>query len=123
MDDVQVARVIAGLLRTARLRASNERALQDSIEEALTAAQIAFQREKALSRRDRPDFLAAVGAVVLEVKLKCARKTIYRQLERYAEHDSVRALILVTGTTMGMPEHINGKPIFLVPVGLGAIGC
>jgi hypothetical protein len=123
MTPEKYAAVISSLLRTARLRSSNEAALQLSLEETLTAANIEFEREKAIDKRDRPDFLLAGGGVVIEAKARYGKKAIYRQLCRYAEHDSVFAIILVTGTAMGMPEEINGKPVHVVSIGLGTLGC
>jgi hypothetical protein len=100
---------------------STENALQTSIQEAFDNAGVDYAREKALSRRDRPDFLC--GDVVIEAKCRYPKKAIYRQLVRYAEHDSVAAIILVTGTAMGMPDQINGKPVYVISAGMGAIGC
>lgn len=123
MTVAEVAQAVMRLLKLARLRTSTEAALQRSIEEALTTARIGFEREKALGPADRPDFLLAEGAIVLEAKARYPRKKIYRQLERYAAHDGVQALILVTGTAMGMPAEINGRPVYVVSAGMGMMGC
>ncbi len=123
MTNENYAAIVASLLRTARLASSNEAALQISIRDVLTAAKFDFEREKALGPRDRPDFLLAGGAIVLEAKARYPKKQIYRQLERYAAHDGVEVLILVTATAMGMPATINGKPVHVVSLGMGALGC
>lgn len=123
MTNSEYAAVVAAVLRTARLRASSEAALQASIGEALDVAKVEFERERSLGPKDRPDFLLAGGAVVLEAKARYPKKAIYRQLARYAEHAGVEAMILVTGTAMGMPEAINGKPVNVVPLGMGMVGC
>ena len=40
-----------------------------------------------------------------------------RQLQRYAEHDAIEALMLITATATGMPSEINGKPVRVVSLG------
>lgn len=107
---------IASILRRTRLRISNEAWLQHDIEAALNKAGIDYAREKRLSPADRPDFMC--GTVAIEAKARYAKRSIYRQLERYAAHDAVSAIILVSGTAMGMPAEINGKPVLVVSIGM-----
>lgn len=109
---------IVGALRQARFRVSTEAALQASIEEAL--APFPFEREARLGPGERVDFLVD-GSIGIEAKTRAAKRSIYMQLRRYAQHDAITALILVTGTAMGLPTHINGKPIFYVSIGRGAL--
>ncbi|WP_099024351.1 hypothetical protein [Mycolicibacterium palauense] len=83
-------------------------------------------REKALSRRDRPDFLVNVGVltVAVEVKVKGARNAVVRQLGRYAEHDDVDALLFASGRRVlvpAMPGEIHGKPVISVFLGSVAL--
>jgi hypothetical protein len=98
-----------------RLRVSTEAALQSSIEAALVEIGDEYNREYALSAKDRPDFM--VADVAIEAKARYNKRGIYRQLERYAEHDAVGAIILVTNTALGMPEYIKNKPIYVLPTG------
>jgi len=112
---------LLSVLKAARLRVSTEAALQLSIQETLDTAGLDYGREHSLSRRDRPDFM--VGDIVLEAKARYPKKKIYKQLERYSEHERVSAIVLVTGTAMGMPSEINGKPVFIISVGMGMLGC
>lgn len=121
MSDHILAQRLATVLSRAQLRISTENALQESIREALVGFGAPFKREQALSARDRPDFMCS--DVAIEAKARYPRKKIYRQLERYAAHDSVAAIVLVTGTPMGMPAAINGKPVYVVSIGLGMLGC
>jgi hypothetical protein len=127
MTDQLHAQRIAGVLQRSQLRISTEAALQTSIRDALHAAGIDAAREMRLGPKDRPDFLSLDPVenetVVIEAKARYGRKAIYRQLVRYAEHDCVRAIVLVTGTAMGMPPAINGKPVYVVSIGLGMLGC
>ena len=115
LPDHHHAQKIATLLQRTRLRVSNEAALQGDIATTLAAAGIAAEREVMLSPADRPDFMC--GYVAIEAKCRYAKRSIYRQLERYAAHDRVSAIVLVTGTAMGMPAQINGKPIYVVSIG------
>lgn len=110
---------IAGLIERARIPLSSEKAVQADIGAVLSQANIAHEREYRLSDRDIPDFFLP-GGVVLEVKMKGARKMdVYRQLERYASHPDVRALVLVTNLSTGMPTAINGKPVLMTSLGRG----
>lgn len=74
--------------------------------------------EYRLSETDRVDFYVPPG-VVVECKIKGPALGVLRQLERYAEHDQVEALILYTSYWMRLPNEINGKPAIVVPAGLG----
>lgn len=104
-------------IRAARCDLSDEKRTQADIAEALTAAGIPFEREFRLAAGDIVDFLA-YGAIAVEVKLKgAAKRSIFRQLKRYAEHDAVQAIVLVTNLSMGMPAEIAGKPAYYVSLG------
>lgn len=104
-----------------RLDMALEKRAQADLESALQAAGLEFEREKPLSKSDIPDFLVKVEGitVALELKTRAQRKAIFRQLERYAEHGSVDCLLLMTGTAMGLPSAINGKPAAVVSMGGG----
>jgi hypothetical protein len=122
MSDSLAAVTIAEMLQRTRLRTSTEAVLQIDIETALTGAGFPFQREKSLGPKDRPDFIV-FGSTIIEAKARYSKRAIYRQLERYAGHEMVTGIILVTNTALGMPPRINGKPIYVVSVGLGSLGC
>ncbi|WP_213664109.1 hypothetical protein [Stutzerimonas stutzeri] len=104
-----------------RLDMALEKRAQADLESALHAAGLEFEREKPLSKRDIPDFLVKVEGitVALELKTRAQRKAIFRQLERYSEHGMVDCLLLMTGTAMGLPSTINGKPAAVVSMGGG----
>lgn len=97
---------------------SSETALQMAIEARLVEIEAEFEREYRLDDKNRIDFMIS-GGIGLEAKTRYPRKAIYRQLQRYAAIDEVKSLILVTGTAMGMPPALNGKPIYFVSIGLG----
>lgn len=112
----ELVQCVARLVAKTRISVSTEKAMQADLEHLLTAAAIPFLREHRLSDTDIPDFIVGDG-VVLECKLRGARKLlIFRQLERYAAHSRVKALVLVSNVSMGLPEFIDGKPLYHVSV-------
>lgn len=113
---------IAGILQRARLRVSTEAVLQIDIEGVLKQHEVPFVREKSLGPKERPDFICD-GEIVIEAKARYSKRAIFRQLERYAMHENIGGIILVTNTAIGMPPRINGKPVYVVSVGLGSLGC
>jgi len=105
------------VLNSYRWPLSDEKVLQAEIARAFQAQDITFRREVYLGPGDIVDFM--VGDVAVEVKIKGAKRAIYRQLERYAAHDAVGAILLATNVPMGLPEHINGKPVSIAALGRG----
>jgi hypothetical protein len=96
----------------------SEKETQAEIAKALTKGGFVFEREKRLSAEDIPDFLVKDG-IVIEVKLRTgiSKMNIYRQLERYSRHETVKEIILVSNITMGLPPEINGKPAYFLSLG------
>lgn len=78
--------------------------------------QFPFVREHRLGPGERIDFLVR-GEIGIEAKVKYPRRQIWRQLERYAAHHEIKFLVLVTGTAMGLPPTIGGKPLYYVSLG------
>jgi len=113
------AATLVAILRAGRYRASTEAALQDSIEQHLMVSDVVFEREKVLAPGERIDFFA--GGVGIEAKTRANKRAVFRQLERYAGIDSIEALILITGTAMGLPATVKGKPLFYVSIGRSAL--
>ncbi|MCS0497883.1 hypothetical protein NVS89_22590 [Ancylobacter sp. MQZ15Z-1] len=102
-------------LAPARFPLSGEKPLQEAIEAHLIESGLAFEREVTLGPGDIVDFM--VGTVAVEVKIKGQRRAIYRQCERYAGHDSVSAILLVTNVAMGFPPSLKGKPTAVLNLG------
>lgn len=111
----EICRVIASV----RADLSCEKGTQADIEVALVAAfgdQV--KREYRLAAGDIPDFM--IGGVVVEVKIKGAvKRSVFRQLERYAEHDCVTAIVLASSLAMGLPAFICDTPAYFVSLGRG----
>lgn len=110
---------IASFCVQQRVDVTQEISAQIAIEQALIAGGFEFHREHFLSKRDKPDFLIIKDgfSIVLEMKTKANRMATYKQLERYASHEEVHGLILLSGTAMGLPAEINGKPAQVVSLG------
>lgn len=108
--------MIAAVIGQGRYELGSEKATQAGIELQLRASLPVVRREHRLAPGDIVDFL--VDGVAIEVKLKRNQPaSILRQLQRYARHDAVTALVLVTNRAMGLPPEIAGKPAFYVSLG------
>ncbi len=122
MNGAAAANVVADHLQGYRYAWTSEVELQDAIWDVL-APNFNAVRERALSRRDRPDFLVHVdglGSVAVEVKITGSRNAVMRQLGRYAEHDDIDAVILASGRRVlaaAMPTVIHTKPVLAIHLG------
>jgi hypothetical protein len=90
----QLERVAAPLLAY-RWRATEEKVVQDHIENIFRREGFTFEREARLSERDRPDFLID-GSLAVEVKIAHASGSLLSQIHRYAMHESVAGILVVT---------------------------
>lgn len=95
----------------------SEAALQLQIAEALTQADIPFEREYRLSPKERIDFISEGFGIEIKIKTSLSKKGIYKQVLGYAQHDCIKAIVLVTNKSIGMPEELNGKPCYVVNIG------
>jgi hypothetical protein len=85
---------ILELCRTIRCQTATERELQDALEVLLRANFPSVTREAQLGPKDIVDFL--VDDVAVEVKVDGSPMAVTRQLQRYAQHERVQSLVLVT---------------------------
>lgn len=104
----QILKTLSGV----RFPLSEETKTQAAIAESFDRAGIIYEREDRLSPVDRIDF--TIGSIGLEVKIKGSKRNIYNQVERYAQCDRIKELILVTNVPTGFPPEINGKPVYLL---------
>lgn len=109
---------VLALLRLYRMRFTSERELQTCVSRALTENQIKFDPEVLLSPKDRIDFLTS-SCVGIEIKIQDSTTSVIRQLHRYAQHERVGSLILVTSRAKhrSIPDKISGKPVDVVFLG------
>lgn len=96
-----------------RLPLNNEKRTQEEIAAAFDECGISYEREFRLSGSDIVDFLCD-GSIATEIKIKGAKMAIFRQVERYAKHDAVKELLLVTNVPTGFPKEVNGKPVYIL---------
>lgn len=105
---------VLSLFQNVRFRFVSEVSLQDGIEQVLRRSGVPHIREEALSPADRPDFMIAEN-IALEIKTKGSIAQAIRQVHRYAQHETVHAIILM-GTPHWLPSIppiIGGKPVFI----------
>lgn len=123
MTPLERAAAVHALLTGYRFSSTTEVELQRGIETVLRGAGYVFEREKHLSRKDRPDFLLEDG-VAVEVKTDGSLTDVMRQLSRYAERDAVTAIVFVTTRAtqaVRIPHEFCGKPVRVVLLA-GALG-
>lgn len=108
MSAIDIMQVLSGC----RLPLTNEKRLQEAIALEFDAVGFDYGREHRLSDSDIIDF--RLGDVGVEVKIKGGKREIYHQMERYAAHDVLKELILVSNVAMGFPPALKGKPIYFL---------
>jgi hypothetical protein len=116
--------MIAALLQRHRFTCVNEDEVQFAISDLLYDAGVSFEREVALSKGDRIDFMVGAPARLgVEVKTQGTPVSVLRQLHRYAQHETVEALLLVTTQQRHrvLPDRVDGKKLTLVVLA-GAFG-
>ena len=104
---------ISTLITRTRFRFTDERQLQDEMENLFIAHNVPYIREFGLSSTDRIDFLC--GHIGVEVKIKSSMPAVQRQLWRYASDLRINALILVTTLTKhrAIAREMQKKPVFV----------
>lgn len=120
MTPLDRAKDLVDVLRQYRMAQTTEARLQACLAEVFTKEGVSFTREERLGPGSRPDFWVEPG-VCVEVKIKGSITSALRQVFRYAEHERVGALILVTAKARhalsNLPEEVAGKPLQVVYVG------
>lgn len=123
MQDGNSARRLRAWLLAERMTWTTEDDLQRAIDarlerEAAVGHPITrYEREVRVDDRNRLDFAVQVDETVVAVEVKIAgpRKSVLRQLARYALLDDIDELLLVTtkANHHHMPTHLYGKPVLL----------
>lgn len=109
------------LLAGYRFRPAGELDLQEALARIFEAEGLQVLREHRLSSRDVVDFFLPDG-VAVEVKVTGGTLDVARQLQRYAEHQEVLALVLVTTRrrlALELPDELGGKRLFKSALGGG----
>lgn len=104
-------------LCSVRVNTQDEQQLQEVIADRLANTNLSVERERRLSARDRVDFFCQ--GVAIEIKTDGTAPAVERQLTRYAEHDEVDALLLVTTRRrhQDMPRELRGKCLTVLYLG------
>lgn len=103
-----------GLARR-QLAFHDEASLQKIVGEILSENGLLFTRELKLSGESRIDFFVSAHGIGIETKIKGeGLNTVLRQLKRYADHPSIRELILVCARPWGVPDTLSDKPLHCV---------
>lgn len=108
-------------LESAVIRIGRESDMQADVEAELRRLGVPFVREYELDAANRPDFMLDDGTAI-ECKVTGSQAAVLDQLVRYAEHDQVTGLILVTAKARHFTKRktIKGKPIRYVWVAPGS---
>lgn len=111
-DNASPGRRLAEVLTTAVLTYEDEASLHLAIAKTLEEGGIEHEHEVRLDARSRLDFLTADG-VGVEVKIAGQAAGVTRQLLRYAHHQEVHELVLVTTQADHhlIPTELAGKPV------------
>lgn len=76
-----------------------------------------YVEEFRLDAKSRPDFFHVELGIAIEVKVDGSPSAVASQLMRYAQHESVRAVVLVASAkrlTAGLGPTLRGKPLRVV---------
>lgn len=120
---IMLAGKIARIIESNRISVNSEAVAQDSIHVALRDTIADVKREVRLSARDRVDLMAGSVAIEVKVKKSQSRVQILKQLERYAEHEEVEAVVLATADAWpGSISDVKGKPLFVASLTRGWLG-
>lgn len=109
---------ILSILRSKRLPLHDEKTLQEAIYKELLSnfPEFIINREYRFDDRNVIDFLINEECGI-EVKIKASKRAIYKQVERYCQFEKIKSLFLITNTSMGFPEQINGKNCYILNLG------
>lgn len=117
MTILSTLQTLSTTLRAYSFNFRDELELHDLLEQAMAADGWVVEREVKLSEKDRIDFVVhrkdAGGVVGVEVKVKASVANVERQLRRYAAHERIEGLLVVSCTIQlkRLPEEIGGKPV------------
>lgn len=105
-DKVKLVHMV---LRSYRLNMNDEKQTQIDIEKAFIEAGIPHKRECALGKSGIIDFLVD-DMIGVEVKIKGAKMSIFRQCRRYCGSGQIKHIMLATLVPMSLPETIEDIP-------------
>ena len=120
MNPQILARRICAVVQNGRVPVTTEAQAHDAIEALLISNGLEVRREVRLSQRDRVDLMCEGVAIEVKVATSRSRRSIYQQLQRYAKHDQVEAIVLATGAMWPANlSDIDGTPLFQASLTVG----
>lgn len=111
MDEIRATpETVCALLDQRAITVGAERDLHSAVADVFADAGLGARSEVALGPHERIDFL--VGGVGVELKTQGSAVAAFSQLQRYAHHDQVSSLLLVTTRSdhASIPPVVGGKP-------------
>jgi hypothetical protein len=113
VDAIQWIEHLSKTLSKYRFNFSNEKDLQDGMRKVFDTMGEEFVYEHRLSDEDIVDFYFPGKKVGVEAKIDHSLSDLTRQLFRYAQHESILGILVVTSKARlaNLPEEMNRKPI------------
>ena len=110
---MELVNKILKLLSEYRITFKDEKALQSDLARLFVEHSIKFDREVRLDDENIVDFMLEEGLAV-ECKIKGGTTKLIRQLARYASHEKVKSILVITNMNKlaALPEVICSKKIF-----------
>ena len=113
---------IVKLMKDHRIHYSTEALMHIDVANVFLSAGVEFVAEHRFSGRDRVDFWIPSAGIAIECKIDGGATAVLSQCLRYAEHDEVASVILLTcrarhKAEMSHFDTIGGKAFSLVWVG------
>ncbi len=117
------------LIKKYKFSLEDEVLLKQQMEKVFVEHNMHFISEYILDKKNRLDFWIYLGPLVkgkplsekayaIEVKIKGNAKQIFKLCERYCQFP-IAGLVLITNKAMGFPKEINGKPCYVINLGMG----
>ena len=113
VDAIQWIEHLSKVLSKYRFNFSNEKDLQAGMGKVFASIGEEFVAEYHLSDEDIVDFYFPTKKIGVEAKIDHSLSDLTRQLFRYAQHESILGILVVTSKARlaNLPEEMNHKPI------------
>ena len=95
----------------------DEKTLQEQLFDIILK-DLNFTREYRLDKKSIIDFYNKELKIGIEIKVKGQVTSIYRQCKRYAKHDEIETLVLITSVAMNLPKEIENTPSHVLRIGM-----
>ncbi|MEG3764941.1 hypothetical protein [Alteromonas sp. 14N.309.X.WAT.G.H12] len=122
MPPISPIHALMELLRRGKFDYADEKICQSQIETFLRENRVSFIREYNVGNGIIDFFFPRTG-IAMEVKASktWSKVKVYRQCERYCEHEQVKGLVLASGKAQGLPLEIKNKPVRVFQLGVNLL--